>query len=124
MGTLEDLAGELREFAREREWQQFHAPRSLLLALVGEVGELASLFQWVDDPAVSAWMARAGNSERAESEMADCLSYLLQLADVLHIDLEHSLREKIKANHERYPVDRSRGNALKYDALTRPGDAT
>ena len=108
---IAELTRLVREFSLERDWVQFHDPKSLLLALVGEVGELAELFQWVpagdavsrfDDPARRA---------RAAEEMADVTIYLLRLADVLGVDLGEATRAKLTLNRGRFTPDEFRGVA-------------
>ena len=93
----------MRQFSAERDWGQFHDPKSVLLALVGEVGELAELFQWL--PAADARQLAAGEplATRAGEEMADVLLYLVLLADVLGIDLADAARRKLSAAAVRYP---------------------
>lgn len=112
--TVESLQQILRSFASERDWEQFHTPRNLILALGGEVGELAELFQWVDDASVPDWLSDTTNIQRLSSELADVFSYLLRIADVCGIDLERALHDKIALNQDRYPEALSRGNAKKY----------
>jgi len=105
------------EFAAERDWGQFHQPRNLLLALVGEVGELAELFQWKPDeePGPQAWPPR----ERAalQEELSDVLIYLVALAARCHVDLPQAVLSKMDLNRRRYPAHLSRGSALKYTDL-------
>lgn len=94
----------MRQFAAERNWQGFHDPKSVLLALVGEVGELAELFQWL--PAETA--AELAKSEplrtRAGEELSDVLLYLVLLADVLGVDLSAAARAKLAAAAQKYPA--------------------
>ena len=101
----------MRQFSAERDWGQFHDPKSVLLALVGEVGELAELFQWL--PAGDA--RRLAEAEplrtRAGEEMADVLLYLVLLADVLDIDLAEAARLKLAAAGVRYPPAAVTGRA-------------
>ena len=103
MSDLEALRDRLREFSAERGWSGFHDPKSVLLALVGEVGELAELFQWL--PASKA--AELARSEplrtRASEELSDVLLYLILLADVLGIDLPASAHAKLTDSASRYP---------------------
>jgi dCTP diphosphatase len=113
--TLNDLQRELREFAEQREWQPFHTPKNLVMALSGEVGELAELFQWLTPDESSAVMDRPEQADRVREEVADVFAYLLQIADVLEIDLVAALRSKMRSNELRYPVERARGRADKYD---------
>jgi NTP pyrophosphatase (non-canonical NTP hydrolase) len=115
--TIESLTAQLREFAREREWEQFHTPKNLTMALSGETGELVSLFQWLRDDQVADWIRDSANRTAVEHEMADVFGYLLRLADILGIDLENALRTKIQVNDQKYPVELARGNATKYTRL-------
>lgn len=115
--TIESLTDQLRQFAREREWERFHTPKNLTMALSGEAGELVSLFQWLQDDEVADWIRDPENRTAVEHEMADVFGYLLRLADVLGIDLESALRAKIEVNGQKYPVELARGNATKYTAF-------
>ncbi len=103
MSDLELLRGRVRQFAADRDWSRYHDPKSVLLALVGEVGELAELFQWL--PAREA--AKLAESEplraRAAEEMSDVLLYLILLADVLNLDLAAAANAKLDDNARRYP---------------------
>ncbi len=104
MAEIGDLTAAVREFSRERDWEQFHDPKSLVLALVGEVGELAELFQWVPaDDAVTRFAA-PDRHRRAAEEMADVLVYLVRLADVLGVDLGEAARAKLADSHRRFPA--------------------
>jgi dCTP diphosphatase len=113
---LRALEEEVRRFAGERDWDQFHSVRNLLLALVGEVGELSELLQWVSDAEVSTWL-EAGGRERFAEELADVLLYLVRLADKTDVDLSDAAVRKLKVNGEKYPVELSRGSSQKYDEL-------
>jgi len=104
----------LRGFADNRDWNQFHTPRNLVLALAGEVGELAASLQWVSDSEVSEWLKSSENRSQFEAELADVFSYLLRLADETGVDLGKALRAKMLVNEMRYPQDRSRGSSGKY----------
>lgn len=110
MTDLERLRAGMREFVDERDWGRFHDPKSVLLALVGEVGELAELFQWLPADEV---LARAAADEqlrrRFGEEMSDVLLYLVLLADVLDIDLDAAAVAKLADAHRRYPADQVRG---------------
>ena len=109
--TIENLTRDLRVFAEEREWEQFHSPRNLLLALVGEVGELAAELQWLTDEEVGQSMSRGG--EAIKAEVADIAIYLFRLSDVLGIDLEEVIREKVASNERRYSAAEFKGRADK-----------
>lgn len=115
--SIESLTAQLRDFAQERDWEQFHTPKNLAMALSGETGELLSLLQWLQDDQIAEWIGDPANRTALEHEMADVFGYLLRLADILEIDLENALREKILVNGQKYPVELSRGNATKYTSL-------
>lgn len=114
LDSLADLKTLVRGFADDRDWNQFHTPRNLVLALAGEVGELAATLQWVSDSEVSEWLKSPENRAQFEAELADVFSYLLRLADQTDVDLSKALRAKILVNELRYPQDQSRGSAGKY----------
>ena len=109
MSELEDLQTRYREFCQERDWEQFHDPRSLVLALVGEVGELAELFQWSTD--FSMDVQKTGYHVRVSEEMSDVFLYLIRLADVLQVDLEVAASKKLDDAEERFPASEFRGRA-------------
>lgn len=99
--SLESLRAELRQFATDRDWERFHNPRSLSMALAGEVGELLAELQWLtDDESMSLSPER---QESVELELADVLIYLVRLADVLGIDLLKASQHKLAINAERFP---------------------
>ncbi len=111
--TFEQLSKLILSFTEEREWEQFHSPRSLILALMGELGELAELVQWVDDGALDAkWI----DTQRQElsMELADIQIYLIRLSQVLDLDLLTAVEKKIELNADRYPVEVARGSSRKY----------
>jgi dCTP diphosphatase len=111
--TLDDLAAELRRFAADRDWEQFHTPKNLAVSLAVEVGELLEHVQWASDE-VLAERLRAPEARAAlAEEMADVLIYLVRLADILDIDLLEAGFAKIAANAERYPADEVRGSSAK-----------
>lgn len=109
---LNDLAMELRQFARERDWEQFHSPKNLAMALVVEGGELLEQFQWLT-PEQSA-EPEPERLQRISDEMADMLIYLVRLADGLGVDLQTAVKSKLAHNREKYPADKVRGDARKY----------
>lgn len=113
--SLHELRDRLRSFADERDWGPFHTPKNLAMALAGEAGEVIEHFQWLSAEA-SATLAAETRDEVA-LELADVLLYLVRLADVLEIDLADAARRKLAINAERYPVDKARGRADKYDRL-------
>ncbi|MFD9592073.1 nucleotide pyrophosphohydrolase [Kitasatospora sp. NPDC059973] len=115
--TIGSLQRELAAFAAERDWEQFHTPKNLAMALGGEAGELLELFQWLTPKQSSVVMNDPERGQRVRKEVADVFAYLLRLADVLGIDLEQALTEKIAANRAKYPVHLAYGRADKYTEL-------
>ena len=114
------LQSALREFARRRDWDQYHTPKNLVMALCGAAGELAELFQWLTGAEAEAIMATEARAARVREELADVHLYLVRLADVLGVDLEAAAWAKLAVNAAKYPEHLARGNALKYDELGRP----
>jgi dCTP diphosphatase len=112
--SLEQLRQRLRRFAAERDWERFHSPKNLAMALVAEAGELAAEFQWLESAESAA--LEAERLDRVKDEAADVLLYLIRLADRLDFDLADAAQRKIARNEERYPADKVRGSAKKYDA--------
>ena len=112
---LESLIATLRQFARERDWEQFHSPKNLACALAVEAGELLEHFQWL--PEEQSRELPAEKMAQVAAELADVFLYLLQLSDTLGVDLISAAEQKIVANAAKYPVDRSRGNSKKYTDL-------
>ena len=97
-----NLEATLAEFARQRDWDPFHTPRSLLLALTGEVGELVEIFQWMTDAQADAVM-QTDKAEHVKQEVADVLLYLMRIAMVLKIDVNSAVCDKIALNAVKYP---------------------
>lgn len=113
--ALNDLRDRLRLFATERDWDQFHTPKNLASALSVEAAELLEHFQWLTGDQSSS----LGDVERQEValEMADVLLYLVRLADKLNVDLHAVALNKLDQNAAKYPAEKARGNARKYDKL-------
>jgi dCTP diphosphatase len=112
VNELEELRIRISEFARERDWDQFHSPKNLAMALIVEAAELVEQFQWLKQ---DESRALAGEKLAAvEQELADILVYLVRIADQLNIDLLAAARRKIKSNEAKYPVEKVRGSSKKY----------
>ena len=107
--SLELLRRDLAAFAAERDWDQFHAPKNLAMALIAECAELIEHFQWLSAEQSAALTAEKKAAVRLE--LADILIYLVRIADKLDIDLLAAARDKVTINEERYPVDKVRGDA-------------
>ena len=119
MSTL-DVAGlqrALRRFADARDWEQFHAPKNLAAALSVEAAELLEIFQWLDEAQSRAIGPGHALHGRVAEEIADVQIYLLRLADKVGVDLDTAVRRKLVRNEEKYPPDKARGSAAKYDRL-------
>jgi NTP pyrophosphatase (non-canonical NTP hydrolase) len=104
-GGVEALQEALREFARERNWEQHHTPKNLVMALSGEVGELADLFQWLTAEESRSFTHDPERRAAVEMELADAFQYLLRLADVLEVDLEKATWKTIERNQGRFPAN-------------------
>jgi NTP pyrophosphatase (non-canonical NTP hydrolase) len=115
--TLDELAVRLREFAAARDWEQFHTPKNLAMALAGEVGELLAELQWLTPEEAARVMADPEAAARMRSELADVTIYLIRLADVLGVDLIEAARAKLAKSEDRYDVDNYRGSARKAPPL-------
>ena len=109
---LDALRDRLRAFAAARDWEQFHNPKNLAMALIVEAAELVEQFQWLT-PQQSETLTTE-QREAVEAELADVLIYLVRLADRLGVALLAAAGRKVAANEERYPADRARGRADKY----------
>lgn len=107
---IKKLQNKLAEFAEDRDWDQFHSPKNLVMALTSEVGELNELFQWLNEE-----QSKNVDNDELRQEIADIFIYLLRLADKLEIDIEEAVKEKIEINAKKYPIDLAKGNAIKYN---------
>jgi len=98
------LEAALQQFADERDWQRFHTPRNLMLALTGEVGELAEIFQWLTDEEVSTLAEDRARFTHLQEEVADVLLYLVRLASVMQLDINAAVTDKLRKNAAKYPA--------------------
>ena len=110
--TMDQFKHALREFAADRDWDQFHSPKNLSMALIAEAAELVEHFQWLTEDQ-SKSLPDSKRSE-VELELADIFTYLVRLADKLDIDLLEAAEKKLEMNAEKYPADVVRGSAKKY----------
>ena len=113
--TVAELRERVLAFVHERDWEQFHSPKNVSMALAIEAAELMEHFQWLDGQA-SAELPEDTRAKVRE-ELADVLVYLIRLADRLGVDLEQAAHDKIARNAEKYPVEKSRGSIRKYTEL-------
>ena len=112
---IKTLQKSLADFARERDWDQFHSPKNLSMALAGEVGEFIELFQWMTEEQSRSAMSNPKVKAKVDEEIADVFLYLIRIADKLGVDLYEVAQAKIKVNAEKYPVHLAKGSAEKYN---------
>ncbi len=115
MTDLESLRNQLRTFASDRDWDQFHSPKNFAAALAVEASELLEHFQWLTETQSQQLPPEA--LDEVSSEVADVLLYLIRISDKLGIDLIAAANAKIVLNAEKYPVEKARGSSRKYTAL-------
>lgn len=109
---LDELRDRLREFVRERDWEQFHSPKNLAMAMIVEAAELVEHFQWLTEE--QSIEIPPEKREEVAHEIADTFIYLLRMADVLNIDLIAAAHAKMDLNAQKYPADKVRGSNAKY----------
>lgn len=115
--TVEELKTRVLAFARARDWEQFHAPKNLSMALAAEAGELMEHFLWAT-PEASHEVVRSKKYRRAiEDELADVIIYAIEFANMTGIDVAAAIERKMKANAQKYPVAKARGRSVKYTEL-------
>ncbi|HEY3597121.1 MAG TPA: nucleotide pyrophosphohydrolase [Paraburkholderia sp.] len=115
--TIDDLRKQLLAFRDARDWQQFHTLRNLIVSTSIEAGELLETVQWKTDAEVEALLSDASKRKQLEHECADVLMYLMLVAHTAGFDLVEAAAEKLKLNEARYPVEKAKGNAIKYSKL-------
>lgn len=115
--NIEEITDRLSRFAEERDWEQFHSPKNLSMAIAAEAGELLEIFQWLTEKQ----SIEIGNDDKEmaliRQEIADIFIYLIRLADKLDVDIEQAIKEKIELNELKYPKDIAKGSAAKYNRL-------
>lgn len=109
MSDIKKITEALINFRNERDWEQFHNPKDLALAINVEAGELLELYLWKN--------AAEANKEKIKEELADVFAYAFLLADKYQFDVKEIILEKIKKNAEKYPVEKAKGSAKKYNEL-------
>jgi len=109
---MENLKKQLRNFAKERDWDQFHSPKNLVMALSVEVSEIVEHFQWLTEQESSN--LSDNKLSQVKEEIADVFIYLLRLSDKLGVDILQEARKKLLINEKKYPIEKSKGNAKKY----------
>ncbi len=115
--TLQDVKNAIARFTAERGWQQFHSAKNVAMALVSEAAELMAHFRWSEDGQDAAVLGEVQSLREVRHEVADVLLLLAEFANVAGIDMAQAVQEKMAINAGRYPVEKSRGTARKYDRL-------
>lgn len=108
-GEISEIISALIDFRNERDWEQFHNPKDLAIAISAEAGELLECFLWKD--------AKEAKPEKVKEELADILAFSFLLANRYGFDVQEIVLDKIKKNGEKYPVEKAKGTAKKYDEL-------
>ncbi|RKT01630.1 nucleotide pyrophosphohydrolase [Chryseobacterium defluvii] len=109
MSEIKSLIEKIRKFNKDRDWEQFHNPKDLAIALNIETSELLELFLWKRDTEV--------NTEKIKEELADVFTFALNIADKFDLDVAEIIEDKMKKNAEKYPIDKSKGTSKKYSDL-------
>ena len=109
MSDFESMKAKVKQFTIDRDWNQFHNGKDLAIALSGEAGELLNAFLWKKPEDVKI--------EKVKEELADVFNYAFLIADKYNLDIEEIMDEKLKINGEKYPVDKAKGTAKKYNEL-------
>jgi NTP pyrophosphatase (non-canonical NTP hydrolase) len=115
--TVAELRGRVLAFVQERDWEQFHSPKNLSMALAAESGELMEHFLWAESKASLAVVRDSQKRPKIEDEIADVVIYALEFANICGIDLAAAIEAKMAANAKKYPVEKSRGRSDKYTEL-------
>ena len=115
--NFEKLKIASREFTRERDWDKFHSPKNLIMAMFKEIGELSEVFQWKKEELSFKNNLDSDEIQNIEDELSDILIYLIRISDVLEIDIISSSFKKIDKNKIKYQNEKSKGNSIKYNKL-------
>jgi dCTP diphosphatase len=113
--NIDKIQKRLRRFAKDRNWDQFHSPKNLTMALAAEAAELLEIFQWLTEEQSKDIIRNGKEMALIKQEIADVFVYLTRLADKLGIDIEKAVLEKIALNEKKYPVKLAKDNATKYN---------
>jgi len=115
--TLAELKAKIYAFAREREWEQFHSPKNLSMALAAESGELLEHFLWMGSEESRSFVRNDPKREQVLHEIADIVIYAMEFANIAGIDLADAITAKMQQNASKYPVEKARGRSTKYTEL-------
>jgi NTP pyrophosphatase (non-canonical NTP hydrolase) len=112
---IKEIRNKLRKFAKDRNWDQFHSPKNLSMAVAAEAAELLEIFQWLTEEQSREIINNEKEMSLIKEEIADVVIYLVRLADKLNVDIEKAVLEKIALNEKKYPVKLAKDNATKYN---------
>ncbi len=115
--TVAEIKSRVLAFARERDWEQFHAPKNLSMALAAEAGELMEHFLWASSEDSRETMNDPVKRQKIEEELSDVIIYALEFANMTGIDVAAAIECKMAANAAKYPVEKAKGRSVKYDEL-------
>lgn len=115
--NLAEIKSRILAFARERDWEQFHAPKNLSMALAAEAGELMEHFLWATPEASRTIVQDAAKRKKIEEELADVIIYALEFANMTGIDVAAAIETKMAANAAKYPIEKAKGRSDKYTEL-------
>ena len=115
--TVAEIKSRVLAFARERDWEQFHAPKNLSMALAAEAGELMEHFLWASSEDSRETMNDPVKRQKIEEELSDVIIYALEFANMTGIDVAAAIERKMAANAAKYPVEKAMGRSVKYDEL-------
>ncbi len=113
--NVDDIKKTLQEFAEKRDWDKFHNPKNLSMALACEAGELLEIFQWMSEPDATQCCNDLSIKEKTSHELADIMLYLFRIASLMGINITEALYNKISINNEKYPVELVKGSSKKYN---------
>ena len=114
--NIEVIKKKLKEFSKDRDWEQYHSPKNLAMALSVEVAELVEIFQWSNEGGLDV-IKDPNQKNKIKKELADIFNYLVKLIDILDIDIEEASLSKIKENTEKYPIEKVKRKSAKYSDL-------
>jgi NTP pyrophosphatase (non-canonical NTP hydrolase) len=115
--SISSLQARIQIFSQERDWDQFHTPKNLIMAATAEIGELAEVLQWKNDVEADEFLKSQTGRDRISEEIADVAIYLIRLCQKLDLNFVEIISEKIAQNEVKYPLEKSKGSAKKYTDL-------
>ena len=115
--TIAEMLTALRAFVRDRDWKQFHDVKNLSMAVASEAAELMAHFRWTPSESADDVLRDERSCSQVREEVADVMMLLLEFADLAKIDVAAAVRDKLEANEKKYPIDKAKGSAAKYDRL-------